>query len=70
VPFSETVRLFRAPLGHAILREHFDLKVGYAGTLVNQHGVELYLVAPDTRTERAWTRVNWSVDEVLEALSS
>jgi protein SCO1 len=70
VPFSETVRLFRAPVGHAIIREHFDLNVGYVGTLVNQHGVELYLVGPDTRTERAWTRVKWTVEEVLEALPS
>ena len=42
--FSDTVRLLRAPTGHAVLREHFDLTVGYAGSLVNQHGVELYLV--------------------------
>ena len=70
MPFSETVRLFRAPTGHAVLREHFDLKVGYAGTLVNQHGVELYLVGADGRTERAWTRVTWTVDEVLEALAA
>ena len=69
MPYSETVRLFRAPTGHAVLREHFDLKVGYAGTLVNQHGVELYLVGPDGRTERAWTRVTWTVDEVLAALA-
>jgi protein SCO1/2 len=70
MPFSETVRLFRAPTGHAVLREHFDLKVGYAGTLVNQHGVELYLVGADGRTERAWTRVTWTVAEVLDALAA
>jgi protein SCO1/2 len=68
VAFSDNVRLFRAPTGHATLRAHFDLHVGYAGTLVNQHGVELYLVGSDTRTERAWTRVTWTVDEVLAAL--
>ena len=69
VPFSDRVRLFRAPVGHAILREHFDLNVGYVGTLVNQHGVELYLVGPDARTEHAWTRVTWTVDEVLAVLA-
>ena len=69
VPFSDRVRLFRAPVGHAILREHFDLNVGYVGTLVNQHAVELYLVGPDTRTEHAWTRVTWTVDEVVAALA-
>lgn len=69
VPFSESVRLLRAPVGHAILRRHFDLTVGYAGTLVNQHGVELYLVGADGRTEHAWTRVTWTVDEVLGVLA-
>ena len=66
--FSDSARLFRAPTGHAVLREHFDLKFGYAGTMVNQHAVELYLVGPDTRTEHAWTRVTWTVDEVLAHL--
>ncbi len=68
VPFSDTVRLFRAPVGHAVLRGHFDLAVGYAGSLVNQHGVELYLVGADGRTQHAWTRVTWTPDEVLAVL--
>ena len=68
VPFSATVRLFRAPVGHHVLREHFDLNVGYAGSLFNQHGVELYLVGADGRTQHAWTRVTWTVDEVLAEL--
>ncbi len=68
VPFSDRVRLLRAPVGHAVLREHFDLQVGYAGSLVNSHGVELYLVGDDTRTQHAWTRVTWTVEEVLDVL--
>jgi len=68
--FGDTVRLLRAPTGHAVLREHFDLAVGYAGTLVNQHGVELYLVGTDARTTHAWTRVTWTVDEVLDVLAA
>ncbi len=68
--FSDTVRLLRAPTGHAVLREHFDLTVGYAGSLVNQHGVELYVVGGDTRTSHAWTRVTWTVDEVLDVLTA
>ena len=69
MPYADTVRLLRAPTGHAVLRAHFDLTVGYAGTLVNQHGVELYLVGEDTRTTHAWTRVSWTVDEVLDVLA-
>ena len=68
MPFSDAVRLLRAPVGHAALREHFDLLVGYSGGLVNQHGVELYLVGADGRTEHAWTRISWTVEEVLEVL--
>ena len=67
--YSDAVRLLRAPTGHAVLREHFDLTVGYAGSLVNQHGVELYLVGDDARTHHAWTRVTWTVDEVLDVLT-
>jgi cytochrome oxidase Cu insertion factor (SCO1/SenC/PrrC family) len=70
MPFSATVRLFRAPAAHSVLREHFDLRVGYAGSVVNQHGVELYVVGADTRTEQGWTRVSWTVDEVLKVLRS
>ena len=69
LPFSDAVRLFRAPVGQATLRAHFDLKVGYNGALVNQHAVELYLVGTDGRTQHAWTRVTWTVDEVLAVLA-
>lgn len=69
VPFSENVRLFRAPNGHGTLLRHFDLNVGYAGTLVNQHAVELYLVDTAGRTVHAWTRMSWTVEEVLDHLS-
>lgn len=67
--FTDNVRLFRAPAGHAALREHFDLLVGYVATIVNQHAIELYLLGPDTSTVHAWTRVEWTVEEVLDVLS-
>jgi protein SCO1 len=66
--FTDTVRLFRAPAGHSQLREHFDLKVGYAGTIVNHHAIELYLIGPDTDTVHVWSRVEWTVDDVLEVI--
>lgn len=66
--FTENVRLFRASADQAILRAHFDLKVGYSGATVNSHAVELYLIGPDARTIRTWSRVEWTVEEVLDAI--
>jgi protein SCO1/2 len=66
--FADTVRLFRAPTAQARLREHFDLKVGYTGSIVNQHAIELYLLNPETDTVHAWSRVEWTVDDVLDVI--
>ncbi len=69
MPFSDRCACSGRPSATRSLREHFDLNVGYVGTLVNQHAVELYLVGPDSRTQHAWTRVTWTVDEVLDVLA-
>jgi protein SCO1/2 len=69
MPFSDSVRLMRAPEGHELLRRYFDLKVGYADTLVNQHAIELYLLGADGRVQHAWSRSPWEVDEVLDVLT-
>ena len=66
--FTENVRLFRASADQAVLREHFDLKVGYSGATVNSHAIELYLIGPDARTVRTWNRVEWTAEEVLDAI--
>ncbi len=42
--FGHSVRMFRAIEGQPRLAEFFGLRVGYTGTIVNQHGLELYLV--------------------------
>lgn len=62
------MRLMRAPDDQALLRRYFDLRVGYVGTLVNQHAIELYLLDADARVEHVWTRTRWDVDDVLKVL--
>lgn len=66
--FTENVRLFRASSDQAVLRGHFDLKVGYSGATVNHHAIELYLIGPDAHTIRTWSRVEWTSEEVLDAI--
>jgi protein SCO1/2 len=67
--FSDSARLMRAPQDQPLLRRYFDLKVGYVGTLVNQHAIELYLLDAG-RVEHVWSRSRWDVDEVLDVLTA
>lgn len=45
-------------------------RVGYNGSIVNQHGLELYLVDPGLRIEKTWARIPWEVGEVAKTLVS
>ena len=44
------------------------LRVGYTGTIVNQHGLELYLVDARVRISQTWARIPWEIPDVLDAL--
>ena len=66
---GDTVRMLRAVEGHDQLRQFFGLRVGYNGSIVNQHGIELYLLDRELRVARTWARLPWDVTEVAEALS-
>lgn len=63
---SERDRLIRITTGERQLHAHFALNVGYAGTLVNRHGIELYLTGNDGHVVHSWQRQLWDVDEVAE----
>jgi protein SCO1/2 len=65
---GDTVRMLRAVEGHDQLRRFFGLRVGYNGSIVNQHGVELYLVDRRLEIVRTWARVPWEVADVAAAL--
>ena len=66
--FNHSVRMFRAVEGHSRLAEFFGLRVGYTGTIVNQHGLELYLVDAGMQIVRTWARIPWEISYVLNSL--
>jgi protein SCO1/2 len=68
--FDDRTRMFRAVEGHDRMRAWFGLRVGYNGSIVNQHGVELYLVGPQLRIEKVWARIPWQVEDVAQALNA
>jgi protein SCO1/2 len=64
--FGPDDRLLRSRDGFPILREHFQLGVGFTGTTVNRHRIELFIL--DARGEVAVTfeRLQWQVEDVLD----
>ena len=66
--FGHSVRMFRAVEGHSRLAEFFGLRVGYTGTIVNQHGLELYLLDAEMQIVRTWARIPWEIPDVLNSL--
>ncbi len=57
--FSDDVSMLRAVDGIEPLRRHFELRVGYVGSIVNRHAIELYLTAPGGKPVRTWARAQW-----------
>jgi cytochrome oxidase Cu insertion factor (SCO1/SenC/PrrC family) len=66
--FGHSVRMFRAVAEHSRLAEFFGLRVGYTGTIVNQHGLELYLVDAEMQIVQTWARIPWEIPDVLNSL--
>jgi protein SCO1/2 len=67
LPFGPAVRMFRAVSGWDLLRAHFGLRVGYTASVVNRHGIELFLL-DDGRVVRTWARTRWTPADVAERL--
>jgi protein SCO1 len=63
--FGPAVRMFRAVAGHQLLRDHLALRVGYGSSVVNRHGIELFLLDGTGRVVRTWARHRWEPAEVL-----
>ena len=57
--------MLRAPDDHETLQRHFGLRVGYVGSIVNRHAIELFLLDADGNLAHAWTRLQWDVDDVI-----
>jgi protein SCO1 len=66
VRLDEDHRLLRATRGFDALRRHFGLGVGFVGSLVNRHKVELYLVDAAGRIVASFERLHWDVATVAD----
>jgi len=67
--FGPRVRLFRAEADHEAIRHHFALRVGYGGSLVNRHAVELFVLDARAEPALAWSGRPWDTADVLSALA-
>jgi cytochrome oxidase Cu insertion factor (SCO1/SenC/PrrC family) len=68
--FDDRNRLLRTAGPFQPLQRHFDLGVGYAGTTVNQHRLELMVLNRDMRAHADFVHRQWQEDDVLELLRS
>ncbi len=67
LPFGPAVRMFRTVAGWDLVRAHFGLRVGYTASVVNRHGIELFLL-DNGRVARTWARTRWAPADVAEQL--
>jgi protein SCO1/2 len=67
---NEDCRSFRVIEGMGALRAYFQLGVNYIGSIVNKHRVELYLTDRNGRIRRAFTRLQWDEEKVLEVIQA
>jgi len=58
-------RLFRATGDNDALREHFGLGVGFVGSLVNRHRIELYVLDAEGRVSVSFEQLRWDEQEVV-----
>ena len=58
-------RLFRAAEDSDALREHFGLGVGFVGSLVNRHRIELYVLDAEGRVAVSFEQLRWDEQEVV-----
>lgn len=65
--FGEGHRLFRALRGQEALTAYFGAGVNYAGSIVNHHTTELYLLDGQGRLRRRFTQLQWDQERVLAA---
>jgi protein SCO1/2 len=58
-------RLFRATDDNDALKEHFGLGVGFVGSLVNRHRIELYILDAGGRVAVSFEQLRWDEQEVV-----
>jgi protein SCO1/2 len=68
--FTDSFKAFRvSPEDYELLKEHFNLEVGYSTSIVNQHQVETYLLDYKARIRHTLIRIQWSEDEMKDKIT-
>jgi protein SCO1 len=68
--FSDSFKAFRvSPEDYELLKEHFNLEVGYSTSIVNQHQVETYLMDYKGSIRNTLIRIQWSEDEIKDKIT-
>jgi len=70
IVFGACDRLFRTRGALAPVEDYFQLGVSFGGTLVNRHRIELFLLDQQGLVARAFTRLQWDVEEVLTQVAN
>lgn len=65
VQFGDDDRIMRARNGLKELADYFDLGVSLAGSIVNRHRIELFILDGRGRIVHTLARLQWDVNEVL-----
>ncbi|MEU4420097.1 SCO family protein [Actinoplanes sp. NPDC024001] len=68
--FGPHVRMLRATSGHLEVRRLFALRVGYTGSLVNRHAIELFLLDGNGGVAHTWSRLRWEPAEVTARVAA
>lgn len=63
-------RLLRATEGWQVLRDHFELGVGYVHGVVNRHRIEVHVHDAEGRVVLSHERFHWDADELLQDVLS
>ncbi|SHG55729.1 SCO family protein [Pedobacter caeni] len=68
--FNRQQRFFRVTSGFETLRSYLNLGVNYAGSVVNNHAIELYILDKKGNVKVAQTRLQWNPEEIRDILIS
>lgn len=66
VSFGEQNKIFRSTRGFDELQDYFGLGVNFAGSAVNKHRIELYILDSNGSIAVAFERLQWEVSEVIK----
>ena len=70
ISFNEQTHFFRILNNFDKLKNYFDLSVNYAGSTVNRHTIELYLLAPGGEIISTFSRGRINNDEIVTAIQT